>query len=320
MKFSKRLGLILASIFLVFSLVACGNKNDSKELNNSESNSKKEEKIIDREGNEVILPENTEKIISLAPSITETLVNLGLAENIIAVDTYSLDIEGINKELPVFDILNPDAENIVNLSPDIILGTGMAKVDGADPFATMVEAGTFVSVIPTPSNIEGILEDIAFIGKVTKTEEKANKIIESYSSEIEKIINKIQDSGKNEEISVYFETSPAPYSYSFGKNTFLNDMLNLLNVKNIFEEQEGWLSVSEEQILDKNPSVILTNSDYIENPTKEIKERAGWNVIDAIKNDRVYLIPSNASSRANENSIIAFKEMAKAFYPDLFNE
>lgn len=320
MKFSKRLGLILASIFLIFSLAACGNKNDSKELNNSESNSKTEEKIIDREGNEITLPENTEKIISLAPSITETLVNLGLAENIVAVDTYSLDIEGINKELPVFDILNPDAENIINLNPDIILGTGMAKVDGADPFAPMVEAGTFVSVIPTPSNIEGILEDIAFIGKVTKTEEKANKIIESYSSEIEKIINKIQDSGKNEGLTVYFETSPAPYSYSFGKNTFLNDMLNLLNVKNIFEEQEGWLSVSEEQILDKNPSVILTNSDYMENPIKEIKERAGWNVIDAIKNDRVYLIPSNVSSRANENSIIAFKEMAKAFYPDLFNE
>ena len=323
MKSFKKLGLFLVTMFLIFTLVACGNKteeNNNTPNNQSEATTSESNKVIDREGNEIELPNNTDKIVSLAPSITETLVNLGLADKLVAVDKYSLDVEGVDKNLPVFDILNPDAESIVNLSPDIIFGTGMAKGNGADPFAPMIEAGTFVTVIPTSDSIQGIIDDITFIGKVTKTEEKANKIVEDYSNEIKTIVEKIKNSGNSEEITVYFETSPAPSAYSFGKNTFLNDMLNILNVKNIFGDQEGWLPVSDEQVLDKNPSVILTNADYMENAVKDIKERAGWDVIDAVKNDRVYLISGNSSARANENSIVAFKEMAKAFYPDLFNE
>lgn len=331
MKSFKKLGLLLVTMFLIFSLTACGDKTDtnkdnpttqseSNNTNNSENNSKTDEKIIDREGKEITLPEKTDKIISLAPSITETLVNLGLVDKLVAVDKYSIKVEGVNPELPIFDIMNPDAENIVTLGADIILGTGMTKGNGADPFAPMIEAGTFVTVIPTSTSIQGILDDITFIGKVTGKEEEANKIVKNYSDEVLAIVNKIKDAKKDEEITVYFETSPAPSAYTFGKNTFLNDMLEQLNVKNIFGDQEGWLPVSDEQVLDKNPSVILTNSDFMENATTEIKERAGWNVIEAVKNDRVYLISGDSSSRANENSIVAFKEMAKALYPDLFNE
>lgn len=328
MKIFKKLSLIFITIFLVTSLVACGNnttKNENEpssqtEDKNTNDTNENDSKTTDREGNEITLPEKTDKIISLAPSITETLVNLGLSDKLVAVDKYSLEVEGVNKELPIFDIMNPDAENIVALQPDIIFGTGMSKSNGTDPFAPMVEAGTFVTVVPTSNSIEGILDDIIFIGKVTKTEDKANKIVEEYKTEIEKIVNKVKEAGNTEEITVYFETSPAPKAYTFGKDTFLNDMLNKLGVKNIFGDQEGWISVSEEQVIEKNPTVILTNADFIENVTEEIKGRPGWENIDAIKNNRVYLISKNSSARANENSILAFREMAKAFYPDLFNE
>lgn len=321
----KNIMLILAITFSIL-LVGCSNniKNeDNTEITSEEVSSsevRKENKVIDREGNEVILPEKTDKIISLAPSITETLVNLGLSDNLIAVDKYSLDIEGINKDLPIFDIMNPDAENIVALQPDIIFGTGMAKSKGTDPFAPMVEMGAFVTIVPTSTSINGIKEDILYIGKVTNKEKEAQVIVEDFEKQIEDtlaIINKIEN---KETLNVYFETSPMPEAYTFGQDTFLNDMLNILGVNNIFGAESGWIAVSEEQIIAKNPDVIFTNASFLEDPIKDIKERSGWENINAVKNNRVYLIDKNSSSRANENFIKAFNEIASYLYPELNNK
>lgn len=321
MKNLKNFILIFGIIMTIVGCSSTTNTNETTEtttldiVSNSEQSSNK---VIDREGNEITLPEKTDKIISLAPSITETLVSLGLSDNLIAVDKYSLDIEGVNKELPIFDIMTPDSENIVALQPDIIFGTGMSKSNGTDPFAPMVEMGAFITVIPTSTSIEGIKEDILFIGQVTKKEEEAKKIVSDYETKINEIVSKIEENEPQEPINVYFETSPMPDAYTFGQNTFLNDMINLLGAKNIFDDQDGWIPVSEEQVVAKNPSVIFTNADFLENPVEDIKSRAGFENIDAVKNDRVYLIEQNTSSRSNENSIIAFENMAKALYPDLF--
>lgn len=303
-------------VLLATLLVGCGTENKEEATKNQQTEANK---IIDREGNEIVLPEKTDKIISLAPSITETLLNLGLGNNLVAVDKYSLELENINKDLPVFDIMNPDAENIVALKPDIIFGTGMSKSNGTDPFAPMVDMGSFVTVVPTSNSIEGVKEDILFIGKVTKKEEEAKNIVSEFDKKLQDILSIIEKNKENvEPMTVYFEISPSPNPHTFGKDTFLNDILNILGAKNIFEDQNGWLSVSEEQIVDKNPNVIFTNATFEKSPVEDIKNRAGWENIDAIKNDRVYLIDKDSSSRANEKSIKAIEEIAKALYPSLF--
>lgn len=307
--------LLIFSVMLATLLIGCNNINTGE---NNSSNQTETTKVMDREGNEVVLPEKTDKIISLAPSITETLVNLGLSDNLVAVDKYSLQVENVNKDLPVFDIMNPDAENIVALKPDIIFGTGMSKSKGTDPFAPMVEMGAFVTVIPTSTSIEGIKKDISFIGKVTKKEQEAENIINDFEKRIQDILDVIEQNKDTQPMTVYFETSPMPSAYTFGKDTFLNDILNVLGAKNIFEDESGWFPVSEEQVIDKNPSVIFTNASSSENLIEDVKNRTGWENIDAIKNDRVYLIDKNRSSRANENSIEAIEQIAKALYPDLF--
>ena len=73
-------------------------------------------------------------------------------------------------------------------------------------------------------------------------------------------------------------------------------------------------------VIDKNPDVILTNVDYIDNPIQEIKSRPGWENINAVKNNQVYLIDKNSSSRPSSHIIKALNEMAKAIYPDVYNK
>ena len=275
--------------------------------------------VTDREGTEVNIPTKIEKIISTAPSNTEVLMALGLGDKLVAIDKYSTDIEGINTELPQIDFSNPDAETIIGLEPDIVIASGHNKTGSAeDPFKAISEAGIPVVYIPSSDSIDGIYKDIEFIADVVNEESKGKEIVDDMKSQVEEI-KAIGDTITDKK-SVYFEISPAPYLSSFGKSTFLNEMIEIIGAKNIFENEEGWVSPTAEAIIDANPDVIITNAGYMENPTEEIKSRDAWENINAIKNNEVYLVDQNASSRPSQNVIKALEQMAKAVYPEHYEK
>lgn len=275
--------------------------------------------VTDREGTEVNIPTKIEKIISTAPSNTEVLMALGLGDKLVAIDKYSTDIEGINTELPQIDFLNPDAETIIGLEPDIVIASGHNKTGSAeDPFKAISEAGIPVVYIPSSDSIDGIYKDIEFIADVVNERSKGKEIVDDMKAQVEEI-KAIGDTITDKK-SVYFEISPAPYLSSFGKSTFLNEMIEIIGAKNIFENEEGWVSPTAEAIIDANPDVIITNAGYMENPTEEIKSRNAWENINAIKNNEVYLVDQNASSRPSQNVIKALEQMAKAVYPEHYEK
>ena len=275
--------------------------------------------VTDREGTEVNIPTKIEKIISTAPSNTEVLMALGLGDKLVAIDKYSTDIEGINTELPQIDFLNPDAETIIGLEPDIVIALGHNKTGSVeDPFKAISEAGIPVVYIPSSDSIDGIYKDIEFIADVVNERSKGKEIVDDMKAQVEEI-KAIGDTITDKK-SVYFEISPAPYLSSFGKSTFLNEMIEIIGAKNIFENEEGWISPTAEAIIDANPDVIITNAGYMENPTEEIKSRDAWENINAIKNNEVYLVDQNASSRPSQNVIKALEQMAKAVYPEHYEK
>lgn len=275
--------------------------------------------VTDREGTEVNIPTKIEKIISTAPSNTEVLMALGLGDKLVAIDKYSTDIEGINTELPQIDFLNPDAETIIGLEPDIVIASGHNKTGSAeDPFKAISEAGIPVVYIPSSDSIDGIYKDIEFIADVVNERSKGKEIVDDMKAQVEEI-KAIGDTITDKK-SVYFEISPAPYLSSFGKSTFLNEMIEIIGAKNIFENEEGWVSPTAEAIIDANPDVIITNAGYMENPTEEIKSRDAWENVNAIKNNEVYLVDQNASSRPSQNVIKALEQMAKAVYPEHYEK
>ena len=275
--------------------------------------------VTDREGTEVNIPTKIEKIISTAPSNTEVLMALGLGDKLVAIDKYSTDIEGINTELPQIDFLNPDAETIIGLEPDIVIASGHNKTGSVeDPFKAISEAGIPVVYIPSSDSIDGIYKDIEFIADVVNERSKGKEIVDDMKAQVEEI-KAIGDTITDKK-SVYFEISPAPYLSSFGKSTFLNEMIEIIGAKNIFENEEGWISPTAEAIIDANPDVIITNAGYMENPTEEIKSRDAWENINAIKYNEVYLVDQNASSRPSQNVIKALEQMAKAVYPEHYEK
>ena len=301
----KRLMLVLTTVLVVMlAMVGC---------------SSKETIVKDREGNDVTLPNKMERIISTAPSNTEVLVGLGLADKLVAIDTYSSDVEGIPNDVEKIDFLNPDAEAIIGLEPDLIIASGHNKSGSSDdPFKLVKEAGISVVYIPSSESIQGIYDDINFIADITNTKENGQKIVDNMKSQIDEIANKAQNI--KDKKKVYFEIAPAPNLYSFGNSTFLNEMIELIGAENILKDENGWIAPSAESVIDKNPDVILTNVNYIDNPIEEIKSREGFENINAVKNNEVYQIDKNSSSRPSQHIIKALNEMAKAIYPDVYNK
>lgn len=279
----------------------------------------KEREITDREGTKVSIPNKIDKIISTAPSNTEVIVDLGLGDKLVAVDKYSSDVPGISKDLTKIDFSNPDAEAIIGLNPDIIIASGHNKTGSSeDPFKLVKEAGIPVVYIPSSESIKGIYEDIEFIANILNVENKGNELVNDMKSKIDEIAS----IGKNitDKKSVYFEISPAPSLFTFGQGTFLNEMIEIIGAKNIFADEKGWISPSAESVIDKNPDIIFTNVDYTENPIKEIETRDGFENISAVKNNAVYQIDKNSSSRPSQNIILALSQMAESIYPDKYEK
>lgn len=320
---------ILASIILVmaFWTTACApatsSSSSAQTVSSSQSQSSLQEqteqaggKVIDPSGLEVTLPDQVNTIGVLAPSFAQTLIALGEGDKIVVCDAQSDTVEGISKDIPRLDLMNPDMEQLLAIKPDIVFVTNMTLYDGTNPFQQLIDAGVAVVCVPTSESLEDIQQDIEFIAKAVGKEQEGKALVETMQKEIDAIA----EIGKTvtEKKKVYFEISPAPDSYSFGSDVFLNEMIKLIGAENVLADQSGWLPVDAEAVVAANPDVILTNVNYLDDAVAEILNRSGWENTNAVKNKQVFYIDNMASSLPNENVVVALKQMAQAIYPELY--
>ncbi|MCL2391192.1 MAG: ABC transporter substrate-binding protein [Oscillospiraceae bacterium] len=271
----------------------------------------------DREGYPITLPEEINTIISIGPAYTELLVALGFGDQIIATDIHSEGIEGIQPEIAVLNMMSLDAEFIINLQPDIIFITGLTRQGGEDdPLRIVSDTGIAVIYVPSSATISDIIEDIRFVTAVMDVRAVGDEIIAGMQTEIDNI-RQIAES-ITETRTVYFELSPAPHMVSFGHGTFLHEMIELIGAENILGDMEGWVRVSDEELLSLNPDVILTSVDFIDAPIEDIMDRPGFNAITAVRNGDVFLIDTDSSNRPNHNIVIALRQIAEAVFPEYF--
>jgi len=310
MKNFKKIFFVLAMLLAAGTMVFAGGAK--------EASLPSVDLTMDRAGVPVTLPAKVERIVSMAPSTTEVLIDLGVADKIIAADTNTKKDGLLKQDIPYFDMMKPDAEKLIALKPDVVFISGMSNAKGNTPFSPLIDAGICVINIPSSSSIEAIYLDIAYIAAAVKQEKNGAKIISDMQKEIEAVRKKGASIAQDKKKTVYFEIGAAPYMYSLGTGTFINEMIEIIGAQNILADQKSWIAVSDEMVLAKDPDVILTNVSYIPNPIDEIMARSGWASLKAVKGKKVFGIDTNSSSRPNHNIIKALKEMAKAVYPEIY--
>lgn len=296
-------------------LVGCG--DDKTEGKSSTDTQKVEETtgytVVDDRGEEITFEQAPETVISLQPSNTEILYALGAGDKLVGVTDYdNYPEEALNVER-VSDTVKFNSERIVELNPDVVI----AYTIGDEAAITALEdLGVKVFVIASATSFDEVYGDITQIAQVMGIDDKGTVLNEKIQAQIadvqEKVVN--LEATKN----VYLEVSPTPDVYTTGAATFQQEILEAANVTNIFDDQEGWVKVADEQVITKNPDVILTTVYYTEDPVSEILGRQGWETISAIQNKEVYQIDGDAATRPGPRIGEAVEQVAKIVYPELF--
>ena len=270
----------------------------------------------DRAGEPINLPEQIEKIVSMAPSTTRVLTDLGLTDKLIAVDTYSAYYQPELAELPQFDMMAPDAEQLAQLEPDVIFITGMSLSGGDNPYQALIDLGIPVVQIPSSSSIAAIQEDVLFIGECVGESDGAQALVDDMQATIDEIflIGATISSRK----TVAVEVAALPYLCYAGGGTYIDEMITLIGAENAYGDADPWASVTEETAVATNPDVILTCISYLPDPVGEIMGREGWSDVTAIANGDVYLLDEESANQPNHRIVKALREMALAVYPEVY--
>ena len=278
-------------------------------------NKKSGAEIVDRTGRTATISGPINRIVSTAPSNTEIITDLGMAHKLVAIDRHSANVTGIPNGLPLLDFFYPDAEVIINLDPDIIIASGHNPTgSGEDPFRLLREAGIPVVYISMSKSIDDIYRDIAFVAELLQAETKGEELISLMKTHIDTLTRNTAHIDTKQ--TVYFEISAAPDMMTFGKGSYINDMISVIGARNIFEHDNWLVSPGAESIINRNPDVILTNVNYIDDPIGEIKSRPGFDHINAVINNRIYQIDTDSSVRPSPRIILALRQMAHAVYPE----
>lgn len=305
MKLTKILSLALALVLALGCLCGCGAEPTSSPDVTPAPDSTPEAD----EGE----PAKTYKLVSTAADITEILDGLGHGSDIVLADVYSAGAGSVNSEVCTMDYLNPDVEAIIALSPDCVFVSGSSTDGTVDPYSALTEAGVKVVYIPTAASIQGIKDNIAAIAGEVGASDKASELNASIDEAVEAAKKRAE--GKDP-VSVYFEIGAAPWLYTFGNGTFLDEIITVCGGNNIYSAEQGWISNTEETVIAANPEVIITNVMYDGYDYNEILSRPGWEAIAAVKNSRVVSVDANATSRGSQNIVKGIEAISKAIIPD----
>ena len=140
-------------------------------------------------------------------------------------------------------------------------------------------------------NFEETYATIETIGKATGKIEEAEKIVADMKAKVEEVLAKTATVENKK--TVFVETSPAPEIYTPGKNTFMKQMLDMIGAENIAADQEDWFMMDPEEIVNRNPDVIVVMYDYIETAVEDVYKRNGFDAITAVKEKAVIQVDEN---------------------------
>ncbi|OSM24861.1 ABC transporter substrate-binding protein [Enterococcus faecalis] len=314
----KKFTLTMMTLGLVATLGLAGCGKQEKKATTSSEKTEVTLPSKDRSGKEITLPKEATKIISLVPSTTEVIEDLGKTDQLIAVDTQSSTMMTDLKKLPQMDMMAVDAEKLIALKPQIVYVNDINLASSESVWKQVEDAGITVVNIPTSTSIKAIKEDVQFIADSLSEHEKGQKLIKTMDQEIDEVA-KIGKTIKKPK-TVLFEVAALPDIYSFGNGTFLNEMIETIGAKNVLANEKGWLPVTEEAAIAAKPEVILTNVNYMKDPAKEILARKNWENVPAVQNKEVFEIDNMSSSLPNNHITKALKQMAKAVYPEEYKD
>ncbi len=239
----------------------------------------------DDRGLTVVLPRMPLRVVSLLPSLTETVCALGACDRLVGVDRDS-NYPAQVRALPLLGGgLDPSVEAVVALRPDLVLVAGSTRV--ADRLHAL---GLAVAVFEpkTHADVRRVLEQVGQLLGV----DTAGAVWERVVSELDAARQSVPERARGQR--VYFEVDNAPYAASDA--SFIGETLLRLGMRNIVPGNLGpFPKLNPEFVVRADPQVILLG----EGSHATLTQRAGWSRVSAVRNGRIC-----AFSRADADMLV----------------
>ena len=269
--------------------------------------------VIDDSGTDVAVPLQVERIVTLAPNLTETVYALGLEDKLVA-DTSYCDTPPAAKLKPhVGGAINPNLEVIVAMHPDVVLATTMTTRETVDSLRKLGLAVYFTD----PHTVLEMLTTTQKIADVVGSPEKGAELVASLRARLDVLHAKLEERPFQH---VLFVVQEDPL-ITIGQNTFVADALRWAGGESAIQGKQDWPQISLEEIVRLEPDYIVLTPEHTETDNSkevtELRERAVWRDLRAVKLGRIALADEEFI-RPSPGLIGSIESMARQLHPDVF--
>lgn len=270
--------------------------------------------FVDEVGRTVRVPQPVQRVISLAPSLTETVYALGLQDRLVA-DTDFCDYPPEAQKKPkVGGAINPSLEQIVALRPDLVLVTKSLNrletvhaLDGLGIPSYATDPHTVAEIVSSTERLAGVL-GVQDAGAALAAD------LERHLADLRQRLSGLPRR------HVLFVVWSDPL-ISAGKKTFIADALRLAGASSIVDSSQDWPQMSLEEVVRLQPDFLVfaeSHSDSGQSQFDLLAERPGWRGLDAVRNRRFAVI-SDAVNRPAPRIVSAIEDLARQLHPEAFS-
>lgn len=274
--------------------------------------------LTDGLGRSVTLEAPAARVVSMAPSNTEILFAIGAGDQVVGRDEFS-DYPEEAQALPTVggSFGNYNNEVIMSLEPDLVLA---AEINTPEQVQALQDLGATVFLLPNPTDLEGIYQNLITVGRLTGREEQAGQLAESLGERAEAVTAKTQAIEERPTVFYELDFSDPNAPFTAGPGTFIDLLINMAGGQNAAAMLDTpWAQMSMEEILVQDPQVILLGDAAYGITVESVVQRPGWDTMEAVKNGQVYPFDDNLVSRPSPRLVEGLEELAKLLHPDVFN-
>lgn len=229
--------------------------------------------VTDERGVSVDLPKSPQRIVTLLPSLTESVCTLGACDRLVGVDRYSNWPAPVRALPQVGGGIDPNVEAIVALKPDVVLLAKSSRV------TERLEALGVKVVVLEPKNHADVRRVLDTLDRMLGTDD-AQRVWRAIDASVSAAAQSLPESVKN--TRVYFEVNNGPYAA--GESSFIGETLARLGVKNIVPASLGpFPKLNPEFVVRADPDLIMVG----ERSGQGMEQRPGWSHIKAVRNGRI---------------------------------
>ena len=305
---NKKIRLVAWSLVVATLLVAC--KDSAPPVVVSPTTGRQ---IIDDAGRRISIPERVDRVISLAPNLTEIVFAVGAGDRLVGNTSYCDFPEEAKRIERVGDTLNPSLEKIIALRPQVVLVSTSSQLER---FTELLQSHNIAVFVTDPHDLNGVFRSIEQIGQMMGTTEQSNVLLKKLQERTQAVETAVKETRP---VRVFYQLSAEPL-YTAGHDAFVTDLIRRAGAVSVTADVPGaWPKYSAESALAARPEAIILptgGSMGAGNVTVAEAFRRSPAVVDG----RVYKINDDHLVRPGPRAVDGLEEMARAIHPEAFKQ